>query len=261
MLAILDVIRPFMPVLASEHGADVDKLLNYVHLLMVVLFVGWLGYFLYVLFRFRQSANPKADYVGVRGNLSSWLEGGVALIEVILLIGFAIPLWAKVADGFPAEKDSTVIRVTAQQFLWNSRYPGKDGKFGRQDQRLVSSDNPFGIDKTDPASKDDIIPPINTIAVPVNKPVIAHITSMDVIHCFKILPMRVTQDAIPGLSIPIHFVPRKEGQYVINCAQLCGNSHYFMKGFFNVLSQAKYDEWMAGLAKTSAGGAGAGGFE
>jgi len=64
--------------------------------------------------------------------------------------------------------------------------------------------------------------------VPVNKPVICYVTSKDVIHSFKVIAMRVTQDAIPGMRIPVWFTPTKEGRYQINCAQLCGNSHFAM---------------------------------
>jgi len=82
--------------------------------------------------------------------------------------------------------------------------------------------------------------------VPVNKPVIIYISSKDVIHSFKVLAMRVTQDAIPGMRIPIHFTPTKEGRYQINCAQLCGNGHSSMSaGMLVVESQGAFDKWLA----------------
>src|SRR3989442_12726692 len=140
-----------LPYLASEHGKHVDDLIVYVHCLMGVLFVGWLGYFLYAIFRFRKSKHPKADYVGVKGHVSNWLEGGVALVEGILLIGFAVPLWAKVVTSPPSEKESTVIHVLAKQFNWNAHYAGADGIMGRQDPAVAAASggaNPFGIDRT-----------------------------------------------------------------------------------------------------------------
>src|SRR5215470_10010133 len=121
-----------LPVVASEHGKDVDALIIYVHALMIVLFVGWLAYFLYTLFRFHRSRNPKADYVGVKNHASNYIEGAVALIEAVLLIGVAVPLWAKAMDKFPDPKQSTVLHIAAQQFAWNLLYPGKDGEVGRQ---------------------------------------------------------------------------------------------------------------------------------
>src|SRR5437763_16166492 len=94
-----------LPFLASEHGKHVDDLIVYVHALMGVLFVGWLAYFLYAIFRFRKSNHPKADYVGVKGHVSNYIEGGVALFEAILLIRFAVPLWATGVSQPTSEKD------------------------------------------------------------------------------------------------------------------------------------------------------------
>ena len=190
-----------LPSLASEHGADVDRLMLYVHWLMAALFVGWLAYFFYVIFRFRRSKHPKANYTGVQSHATSYIEGAVAVVEGVLLLGFAVPLWSRAVDQFPPEKESTVIRVMAQQFQWNARYPGPDGEFGRADLKFVSSTNAWGVDPADPNGKDDFSPASsNEILVPVNKPVIAYITSQDVVHSFKVNALRVTQDAIPGLN-------------------------------------------------------------
>ena len=247
-----------LPILSSQHGADVDKLIVYVHWLMGVLFAGWLLYFVYTLWRFRAKRNPKADYVGATTHASSYVEVAVALVEGVLLIGFAVPLWAKSVQAFPSEKDSTVIRVTGRQFNWIARYPGKDGVFGKQDIKLVSKENPMGLIAKNPATKDqdpvgadDIILESSEVVVPVNKPVIAHISSLDVIHSFKLITMRVCQDAIPGMSIPVHFIPTATNTYQINCAQLCGNGHAGMKGTLRVLSQPEYDAWSK--AKSGAG--------
>jgi cytochrome c oxidase subunit 2 len=138
--------------------------------------------------------------------------------------------------------------VVAQQFAWNVRYPGKDGIFGRQDMHLVKSDNVFGVDPNDPNGKDDI-QTLNEIHVPVGKPVIIYVSSKDVIHSFKIIAMRVTQDAIPGMRIPLWFRPTQPGHYQINCAQLCGNSHYAMFGGMLVVeSEDEYNKWLASKA-------------
>jgi cytochrome c oxidase subunit 2 len=136
------------------------------------------------------------------------------------------------------------VRFIAQQFAWNVRYPGPDGVFGRQDMKFVASDNVFGVDPSDPNGKDDI-QLLNEIHVPVNKPVIIYLSSKDVIHSLKIISMRVTQDTIPGLRIPVWFKPVKEGRYQINCAQLCGNGHSAMSGGYLVVeSQAAFDKWL-----------------
>src|SRR3979409_2788660 len=92
-----------LPVLASEDGKAVDNLIIYVHWLMIVLFVGWIAYFAYALFRFHRSRNPRADYIGVKNHASNYIEGAVAVVEGVLLIGVAIPLWTKAGDKFPKE--------------------------------------------------------------------------------------------------------------------------------------------------------------
>ena len=73
------------PILASEHGKDVDHFILIVHYLMAALFVGWLAYFLYALFRFRKSANPKADYTGAKGTLANNAEIAVAAFFVFII--------------------------------------------------------------------------------------------------------------------------------------------------------------------------------
>lgn len=237
-----------LPVDASKNGVGTDHLIVYIHLLMLALFVGWLCFFIYTLVRFRRGRNPKADYHGVRSHVSNYLELTVAGIEACLLIFVAVPLWASHAEGFPNEKDATVIQVVGQQFAWNARYPGPDGKMGKQDVKFVTDANVFGVDPSDPAGKDDV-QVLNVIHVPVNKPVIVYVSSKDVIHSFRIMAMRVTQDAIPGMRVPIWFTPVKEGTYQILCAQLCGDGHASMSnGRLVVESQEAFDKWLASKA-------------
>jgi cytochrome c oxidase subunit II len=242
-----------LPVLASKHGADVDRLVIYIHILMALLFVGWAVYFVYTLWRFRASRANNADYVGARTHASTYVEVAVAVAEMVLLFALAVPFWANAADEFPKESESTVMRIIGRQFNWIARYPGADGKLGANKLDLVASDNPLGLDKNDPAAKDDIILESSEMAVPVNKPVIAHITSLDVIHSFKVVAIRMTQDATPGFAVPVHFVPTLTNTYQIQCSQLCGNGHYSMRGYFKVLPPEEYDAWIKSKPTVGAG--------
>ena len=242
-----------LPVLASKHGADVDRLVMYLHVLMALLFVGWAGYFIYTLWRFRASRVKRADYVGARTHASTYVEVAVAVAEMVLLFALAVPYWSNATEDFPDPKESTVVRIIAKQFNWIGRYPGADGQFGANRVELVASDNIMGLDKNDPNAKDDVVVESSEIAVPVNKPVIAHITSLDVIHSFKVVALRMTQDATPGISIPVHFVPTVTNTFMIQCSQLCGNGHYSMKGLFKVLSEPEYAEWLKSKPTVGAG--------
>ena len=240
-----------LPELASSNGQAVDNLMVYVHWLMLVLLVGWSLYFAYVLWRFNAKHNPTADYEGSKSHIPKYTELGVVVVEAILLLGIAIPLWAKNVQNFPEPKDATVIQIMAQQFAWNALYPSpglqgdEKGHFGRRDMKLISNDNVFGVDATDPMNK-GTVQVLNEIHVPVNKPVLIYLSSKDVIHSLKLVAMRLTQDAIPGLRIPCTFTPTKIGRYQIECAQLCGNGHAAMSGGFVVVqSQDDFNKWMA----------------
>ena len=233
-----------MPPLASSNGQDVDNLIIYVHWLMLALFIGWVIYFVYAVWRFQKRRNPNADYHGVRNHASNYIEAIVAIIEGLLLVVVAVPLWSKAVDKFPRPADATVVQVVAQQYAWNFRYPGQDGIFGKQDMRWVSATNIFGVDPTDPNGKDDFTT-LNDLHVPLGKPVIVYVSSKDVIHSFKIIAMRVCQDAIPGLRIPVWFTPTQVGRYQINCAQLCGPSHSAMTGgYLTVDTPEDYQKWL-----------------
>ncbi len=135
-----------------------------------------------------------------------------------------------------------MVRVVAEQFAWNIHYPGPDGKFGRTDIKLVSADNPLGLDRTDPNAKDDITT-INQLNLPTDRPVLVHLSSKDVIHSFGLYEMRVKQDAIPGMSIPVWFIPNRIGEYEIACSQLCGLGHFRMRGFITIQSAADFKKW------------------
>ena len=230
-----------LPVAASAHAGEIDNMLVLVHWLMVVLFVGWGLFFLFVLFKFRRGASPKADYAGAHGKISKGLEIAIVVIEMVLLIVYAIPAWARRVT-FPTENQATVVRVIGKQFEWLVHYPGPDGKFGRTDIKLVSAESPLGLDRTDPNAKDDLVE-TNQLMLPVDRPVLVHLSSMDVIHSFGLYEMRVKQDAVPGLSIPVWFTPTRVGEYEITCSQLCGLGHFRMRGFVTIQSAADYQKW------------------
>jgi cytochrome c oxidase subunit 2 len=160
-------------------------------------------------------------------------EGGV------LAIG--LPVWH---EYFEAEEspDDVTIEVTAQQFLWNVRYAGGDGVFGRTDARLVDDvSNPVGLDKSDPAAADDIVL-INRIVAEANTPLRVRLLSKDMIHSFFLPHLRVKQDVIPGMTPTVTFVPTREGLFELACAELCGLGHYRMQGILRVVAPGDLDQ-------------------
>ena len=260
-----EFLQRWMPVDGSAHGAQLDYLTGLLHWLMAVLFVGWGLYFIYVLFRFRAGANPKANYHGVKSHFSSYVEVGVVVAEVILLVAFAIPAWARWVTPHDPSDDPLIARVVGQQFAWNVHYPGADGIFGPSDPHLVDeATNPIGLDRSGAGARDDVVT-INQLHLPVDRPVTLLLSTKDVIHSFFLPTMRVKQDAIPGMEIPVHFTPilatpeeskfpacaATKSCWEIACAQLCGLGHYRMRGYFMVHEQREFDAWMEGQVAAS----------
>ncbi len=258
-----EYLQSFMPILSSKMGHLGDELNGYVHILMLLLMVGWGIFFIYCVFRFSKKNNPKANYHGITNHYSKYVEVGIVVFEAVLLIGFAIPGYNMVKYDKILDSNEIEVRVVAQQFAWNIHYPGADGKFGVTRIDLVDEEiNPLGLDRNGYGADD--ITTINQLHLPVNKMVKLYISSKDVIHGFSLPEMRVKQDAVPGMQIPIYFTPTmtteeflkqiegtaREGMgYEIACAQLCGNSHYRMRGFMTIHNEDGYNKWLSDEAE------------
>jgi cytochrome c oxidase subunit 2 len=191
----------------------------------------------FAIFRFRDHGQ-KAHFT--RGN--NTMEVIWTTATVILFVGLGLmgrKAWAEMRFT-EAAPGAIPVEVTENQFVFNFRYPGPDGKFGRLDPKQISAStgNPLGIDQNDPAGKDDIVVP--TLTVPVNREVQLMIRSQDVIHNFFVRELRLQQDATPGMVVPLHFTATTIGQYEIVCTQLCGLGHSRMHSYLNVVSEADY---------------------
>lgn len=214
-------ISSLLPPAASAQSQSIDSLMGMLHVLIAVVFLGWLLYFAIVVFRGLRRRTPQE--VGRRSAVAAGVfEVGIAVTEIAILVFVAFPYWS--ARNRPAGTEkATEIRVVAEQFAWNIHYPGKDGKFGRSDPSLVSPENPLGLDPRDPAGRDDIVT-INEMHVPVRKPVHIQLTSKDVIHSFSIPVFRVKQDAVPGQRSDVWFTPVLENESV----RAAFVSHYYL---------------------------------
>jgi len=237
----------WLPELISVHGAAVDRQLA------VTLSVAGITFFLahialgYFIWKFRARGKEPA---------SNWhenpkLETTWTVITLVIFVGLGIQGNRVWANYFLTEAppDAIPIEVVAQQFAWNFRYPGNDRQFGRTDPSLIDDalGNYIGLDYEDPKAKDDITAQ-NLMAIPVNQPVRLILRTKDVTHSWFVPQLRVKQDAVPGLSIMVHFTATKTGEYEIACAELCGLQHYMMRGRLLVMNDADYKSWLQGRA-------------
>jgi cytochrome c oxidase subunit 2 len=230
-------------------GQEIDSQFMRTLLITGIVFVAAQFGLAIAVYRFRDHGQ-KATYF--EGN--NTMEIVWTLATVVLFVGlglYARNAWAQV-HFIGASPGAIPIEVTAQQFAWNFRYAGADGKFGRTKPELVSAStgNPVGLDPTDPAAKDDIVSPV--AAVPVGREVELILRSQDVTHAFYVRELRLKQDAVPGMEIHIHFTADVPGDYELVCAELCGLGHYRMHSMLTVMSEDDYQKWLKNLADEEA---------
>jgi cytochrome c oxidase subunit 2 len=245
VLATFYFTQPWMPPLKSDRLA-IDKAIGATLALTGVVFIitnlmlAWFSY------RYQDHEGAKATYWHDNPRLEwTWTLATAAILFVVLFN--ALGLWAQMNENAPA--DAMLVEVTGQQFAWNVRYPGKDGILGRTEPKLATQENPIGIDRNDPASKDDILL-LNQLYLPQGRAVRVQIRSMDVIHSFFLPNFRVKQDAMPGMTVQTWFVPQEatdpQKPLEIACAEHCGLGHYRMRGQVHVVPAAEFE---AALAK------------
>lgn len=230
----------WFPAPINQHALAYDE--QFFRTLVITGIIFFLAQFAlgYVIVKFRDDGR-RAGYSHGNNKLETlWTSATAVLFIGLVLMGTKI--WAGVHFE-EAPPDAIPIEVLGKQFAWSFRYPGADGKFGRTDLKLVndSAGNPFGADDKDPASKDDIVSA--SLKVPVGKPIRLIMHSRDVIHNFFVRELRVKQDIVPGMEIPLHFQADKIGVYEVPCSELCGLGHFQMRTTMTVLSEADFEQW------------------
>ena len=235
----------WMPVDISTTGPAIDHQLEETMTGSGLLFLG--GQLLLGLFVWQSSdKNPARKIKIFPGGANPLVAAAIILvgIEILTLTFVGSKAWAAV-NLVPAAADSLHIDVQAEQFAFYFRYAGPDGQFGglHPDKIDDGSGNYFGLDPAnDVAARDDVV--VGSLVIPVNRPILLTLHSKDVGHSFYVPQLRIQQDFVPGIDIPVHFTATQTGKFEIVCTQLCGLGHYNMKAYLEVMSEADYEQWL-----------------
>ena len=200
----------------------------------VNLFMAW------AVLRYRHRKGQRAHYEPENKKLEWWLTI-LTSIGIVAMLAPGLTVWAKFVT---VPDDATTVEVLGQQWSWSYRYPGEDGKLGTTDARLISLDNPFGMNPQDPAGRDDRLVASPELHLPLNRPVRMVLRSKDVLHQFAVPQFRVKMDMVPGMITQFWLTPTRTGRFDVLCEQLCGLPHFAMRGRV-VVEDAEFPAWLA----------------
>jgi cytochrome c oxidase subunit 2 len=239
---------------ASVEGEEIDSMFMMTLYITGFIFVVTQILLFWFSFRYQEKEGRKVFFFPHSTKLELiWTI--VPAITLTVLVVFGLRHWLKITGDAP--KESMLVEITGQQFGWTYRYPGADGILGKKSYKLINptANNGLGQDWEDKANHDDWIPTVMYLVV--NKPVKLVIGSKDVIHNVGLPHFRLKMDAVPGIPTTLWFTPKwtteemrkrtnnPDFEYEIVCDQLCGASHYAMRGVIKVVSQEEYDAEMA----------------
>jgi cytochrome c oxidase subunit 2 len=227
------------PIASNWHY--IDNTINLTFWITGLVFAAVLGFLAYCVFRFRHREGSRAHY-----------EPESTRLEWILAIGTAFGIGAMLAPGLvvwnqyiTVPPGTVEIEAVGQQWAWNFRLAGQDGRLGTTDIRSVRPvGNPLGLDPGDAHGQDDVVVEQADLHLPIGKPVRLLLRSIDVLHSFYVPEFRVKMDMIPGMVTQLWFTPTRTGRFQILCAELCGTGHSIMRGWVVIDDERGYQAWL-----------------
>jgi len=242
----------YLPESASVHGVLTDNLFWItIGIISVAFFVTHILMF-WFSYKYQYSEERKATFYPDNHKLEFiWTIVPAIILTILVLFGYKY--WNDIM--YQNHKEKVEIEIMGKQFAWQVRYPGKDGKIGKYNFKLIDNTNEFGMDFTDKNNFDDFIP--REIHIPNNTPVLLRIRARDVIHSVFLPHFRVKMDAVPGMPTQFTFVPKfttaqmraKTGnpdfKYELACTEICGRGHYAMRYILVVDEPEDYKKWLS----------------
>ncbi|HEY8426336.1 MAG TPA: cytochrome c oxidase subunit II [Limnochordales bacterium] len=233
--------RWWFPELASQQGAQIDRLFTTIFVIIGIVFVLVHATLGFVLWRY---ASRGGGHRAASWHENPRLELAWTVIPAVILVTLTVlggSLWLRVHSAAPP--GAMTVEVIAEQFGWRFHYPGPDGVLAPIDFRGDGRNTPLGLRAELAGAADDVVS--RELYLVVDRPVRLLIRSKDVIHSFYVPHFRFKQDAVPGRVSQVVFTPTRTGTFPIVCAELCGVGHYVMAGTLKVVTADEFAAWLA----------------
>jgi cytochrome c oxidase subunit II len=252
MLYQLVAYKDFLlPEPASAHGVAVDNLMNINFIIIGLVFLVTQVLLFWYAYKYQFRNNTKATFYPDNHKLETiWTI--IPTIVLVIIIVYGLKTWNEITATPPA--NAMNIEIFGKQFDWSVRYAGTDNTLGKANYKLIRDNNFMGVDSADEHSGNDII--TKELHLPVNKPILFSMRSIDIIHSAYLPHFRVQMNVVPGMITKFHFVPTKTTEemrkitkdenfdYVLLCNKICGVAHFNMKMKVVVETEAEFNKWL-----------------
>lgn len=237
---LFHILSPWWWTPIASNWQYIDHTINLTFWIAGFVFTAIVLFMAYCVFRFRHRPGQRAIYNPENNKLEWWLTIGTA-VGVAVMLAPGLFVWNQFVT---VPQGASELELVGQQWQWNFRLPGEDGRLGRSDNRNVSAENPLGLYASDPGARDDVIIEADDLHVPVGHPVKLLLRSVDVVHSFYVPEFRTKMDLVPGMVSYVWFTPTRTGTFEILCAELCGAGHSGMRGKVVVDEADEYKTWL-----------------
>ena len=207
------LIPNWLPEPASKEAGRIDFVFWFVTGICIFVFSIVAAVSVFAVWKFRAKPDDDSDGAPIHGHTG--LEIAWTAVPTLLVTSIAVVSAIVLAKDDAQGANPLRVEVTAQQFFWSYRYPESGNK------------------------ESDVL------RLPVNRSIVLHLTSKDVIHSFWVPEFRQKQDIVPGIHPTLHITPTKVGSYPVICTELCGLGHALMRSRAIVMTDDAFQKWAA----------------
>ena len=215
ILIPIALVIPWFPTEASRQAGNIHTLYYVLLIVTIPIFVLVETVVLFSVWKFRlRPGDKRVDGPPIHGNTR--LEVVWTVLPAILILSLCGYAYSVLRSNEASKANEMTVNVTARQFIFEFSYPSTGGK------TVVSS----------------------ALYLPKGQPVVFKLRSFDVIHSFFVPEFSEKLDAVPGITTTLRVTPTRIGTYPVECTELCGAGHSFMRSTVHVVSRSAFETWL-----------------
>ncbi|WP_233252303.1 cytochrome c oxidase subunit II [Saccharospirillum sp. MSK14-1] len=231
-----------MPKGVTDISQEVYGLHMLIFWVCVIIGIAVFGVMFYAMFKHRKSKGA----VSSNFHESTKVELAWTLIPAVVIFAVGVRATFTLADMYDVDNADMTVEITGYQWRWRYRYINEADPDAEVDYFSSLSTSRDEINNRLAKNENYLLEVDQPLVLPVGQKVRFVLTAADVIHSWWVPELAVKKDAIPGMANEAWTVINEPGTYRGQCTELCGRDHGFMPVVVEAVSQAEFDEWLAG---------------